>query len=130
MKQVERTVDTFESKYPFARALFLFDNTPSRRKMADNLLNADVKNVYPGEKQPLMRDTEWAGEIQTMALSDGQAKGMKLQKEYIEMRGHLCLYIPKYNCEFKSDRKILVLCQKTYSSICGRKDHKATKNCS
>ena len=83
MKQVERTVDTFESKYPFARALFLFDNTPSHRKMADNLLNADVTNVYPGGKQPLMRDTEWAGEIQTMALLDGQAKGMKLQKKKI-----------------------------------------------
>ena len=78
MKQVERTVDTFESKYSFACALFLFDNTTSHRKMADNLLN-----VYPGGKQPLMRDTEWAGEIQTMALLDVQAKGMKLQKKKI-----------------------------------------------
>ena len=50
MKQVDRTVDIFESKYPFARALFLFDNAPSHRKMADNQLNADVMNVYPGRE--------------------------------------------------------------------------------
>ena len=82
MKQVERTVDTFECKYPFARALFLFDNTPSHRKMADNLLNADVMNVYPGGKQPLMRDTEWAGEIQTMALLDERYEASKKKKKH------------------------------------------------
>ena len=76
MKQVDGTVDIFESKYPFARALFLFDNAPSHRKMADNQLNADVMNDYPEGMQPSMRDTKWAGEIQTMVLPDGQAKGI------------------------------------------------------
>ena len=63
MKQVERTVNIVESKYPFARALFLFDNVPSHKKMADNQLNADYMNVYSGGNQPLMRDTEWAREV-------------------------------------------------------------------
>ena len=145
MRQVERTVDIFESKYPFARALFLFDNAPSHRKMADNQLNADLMNVYPGGKQPLMRDTKWAGEIQTMVLPDGQAKGMKLVleergvdttgmktnemrdilkgfddfkasktilEEYIEMRGHLCLYIPKYHCELSPIERVWCFAKK------------------
>ena len=35
-------------------------------------------NVYPGGKQAVMRDTKWNGEVQSMVLSDGTPKGMKL----------------------------------------------------
>ena len=50
-------------------------------------------------------------------------------EEYIEMRGHLCLYIPKYHCELSPIERVWCFAKKTYSSLCGRKDHKATKNC-
>ena len=45
MKQVEKAMDIFELKYPHARGLFLFDNAPSHRKIADNQLNVDKMNV-------------------------------------------------------------------------------------
>ena len=41
-------------------------------------LNANNMNVYPGGKQPLMRDTEFNGVVQKMVLPDGTPKGMKM----------------------------------------------------
>ena len=78
MKQVEKAVDIFELKYPHARGLFLFDNAPSHRKIADNQLNVDKMNVSSGGKQPVMRDTVWNGNVQRMVLDDGRPKGMKI----------------------------------------------------
>lgn len=45
MKQVEKSVDIFERVHPDAVGVFLFDNAPSHRKMADDALNADKMNV-------------------------------------------------------------------------------------
>ena len=59
LQQVARTVDIIERVHPQATALFLFDNAPSHRKVADDVLNADRINVGPGGKQPKMRDTVW-----------------------------------------------------------------------
>ena len=139
MKQVEKAVDIFELKYPHARGLFLFDNAPSHRKIADNQLNVDKMNVSSGGKQPVMRDTVWNGNVQRMVLDDGRPKGMKIilkergvdthgmnaekmreklntyedfkiQKtileEYVEQRGHLCLYYPKYHCELSPIERV------------------------
>ena len=61
LKQVEKTVDLFEKVNPDAQALFLFDNAPSPKKMAEDSLNADKINIGPGGKQPVMRDTTWNG---------------------------------------------------------------------
>ena len=76
MKQVERAVDIFEAKYLHANGLFLFDNAPSHKKIADNQLNVEKMNVHSGEKQPVMRDTVWNGNVQRMVLDDGRPKGM------------------------------------------------------
>ena len=54
LAQVEKTVDIFKRVHPEASALFLFDNAPSHRKMADDALNSDKMNVGPGGKQPKM----------------------------------------------------------------------------
>ncbi len=81
MKQVDKTIQIFEQKYPNAQALFLFDNAPSHKKYADDMLVADRMNVRPGGKQPVMRDTVFNGQIQSMVLPDGQPKGMKLVLE-------------------------------------------------
>ena len=139
MKQVEKAVDIFELKYPHARGVFLFDNAPSHRTIADNQLNVDKMNVSSGGKQPVMRDTVWNGNVQRMVLDDGKPKGMKIvleergvdthgmnaekmreklntyedfkiQKtileEYVEHRGHLCLYYPKYHCELSPIERV------------------------
>ena len=49
--------------------------------MADDALDATKMNVTPGGKQPLMRETVWAGQPQTMVFSLGVAKGMKVLQE-------------------------------------------------
>ncbi len=41
LKQVDRTIDIFECIHPGSRALFLFDNAPSHRKVAEDSINAD-----------------------------------------------------------------------------------------
>ena len=48
LEQVERTITIFEEIHPHARGLFLFDNAPSNKKMAENALNVERMNVNPG----------------------------------------------------------------------------------
>ena len=52
MIQVENALNIFEAKYPYARGLFLFDNAPSHKKVADDQLDVDKMNVGVGGKQP------------------------------------------------------------------------------
>ena len=84
MAQVAKTIDIFERIHPDAIGLFLFDNAPSHRKVADDALNADRMNVGPGGKQPKMRDAWWGGEVQKMVNEDGIPKGMR---HILEERG-------------------------------------------
>ena len=53
LKQVKKAVDIFEEVHPEARGIFLFDNAPSHRKVADDALNADKMNVAPGRKHQI-----------------------------------------------------------------------------
>ena len=41
MIQVENALNIFEAKYPYAGGLFLFDNAPSHKKVADDQLDTD-----------------------------------------------------------------------------------------
>ena len=77
IKQVEKTIDIFQRIHPDCRGIFLFDNAPSHRKVADDALNGDKMNVGPGGKQPKMRDTVWEGHVQKMVDRNGIPKGMK-----------------------------------------------------
>ena len=140
LAQVEKTVDIFKRVHPEASALFLFDNAPSHRKMADDALNADKMNVGPGGKQqPKMRDTTWGGAIQQMVDDTGTPKGMRkileergvdtgsmrlkemrdllktfpdfkqqknILEEYIEQRGHICMFYPKFHCELSPIERV------------------------
>jgi hypothetical protein len=74
-------VSIFESKYPNAQAVFIFDQSPCHRKLPEDALNVHNMNVNPGGKQPKMRSTQWNGEEQLMVLTDGRPKGMKLVLE-------------------------------------------------
>ena len=87
--QVEKTINIFERVHPQARGLFLFDNAPSHKKLADDALNADRMNVHPGGMQPVMRDTAWNGELQTLVFDDGTPKGMKriLEERGVDTKG-------------------------------------------
>ena len=38
-------------------------------------------------------------------------------------------YISKYHCELSPIERVWCFAKKSYSNLCGRKDHKATKNC-
>ena len=46
-------------------------------------------NVYPGGKQPALRDGLWKGNVQIMTLLDGTPKGMKmvLQERGVDVKG-------------------------------------------
>ena len=55
----------------------MFDQSSCHKAMADDRLDASRMNVNPGGKQPLMRDTVWAGRPQSMVFALGVAKGMR-----------------------------------------------------
>ncbi len=73
--QVAKTIKIFKETHPSSRGLFLFDNAPSHKKVADDSLNVDKMNVHPGGKQPVMRDSVWDGKSQRMVYPDGVPKG-------------------------------------------------------
>ena len=89
MDQVSKTVAIFERLHPEATGVFLFDNAPSHRKVADDALNADKMNVGPGGKQPKMRDTVWGGKVQKMVDDEDVPKGMRtvLQERGVDTTG-------------------------------------------
>ena len=45
LDQVKKTIDIFEDTHPSCRGIFLFDNAPSHKKVADDSLNVDKMNV-------------------------------------------------------------------------------------
>ena len=80
MCQMEAAVEIAEVKYPKTdgwQHVWVFDQSSCHRAMADDALDASKMNVNPGGKQPLMRETVWAGQPQSMVFSIGVAKGMK-----------------------------------------------------
>ena len=81
LQQVEKAVDIFERVHPDARGIFIFDNAPSHRKMADDALNADKMNVGPGGKQPVMKDTVWGGQIREWLMKMEFRKTQYCMKE-------------------------------------------------
>lgn len=89
MISFDEAIDIFESKYPDAQGLFLFDNAPSHKKCSDDTLNVNHMNVRPGGKQPVMKDTVWNGEVQKLVDENGCPKGMKrvLQERGVDTRG-------------------------------------------
>ena len=89
LDQVDHTISIFEKIHPDAQGLFLFDNAPSYKKLADDSLNVERMNVNPGGMQPAMRSTTWNGHVQTMVYPDGTPKGMKavLQERGVHTKG-------------------------------------------
>ncbi len=84
LEQVDAAVDIFERKYPNRIGVFLFDNAPCHKKMADDALNVEHMNVNPGGKQSKLRDTQWNGQAQRMVNPNGEPKGLR---QVLEERG-------------------------------------------
>ena len=121
--QVKRAIKIFEKKFPGITGIFLFDNAPSHKKFADNALNASNMNVYPGGKQPALRDGLWEGNVQKMFLPDGTPKGMKmvLQERGVDVKGMNAEKMrEKLNTysEFSTQKNILVELVESECHIC------------
>lgn len=89
LNQVDRTINIFESKYPDAQGIFIFDHAPSHKKQPEDALNVERMNVKDGGKQPVFKDTEWNGHTQKMVTSQGIPKGMRtvLEERGVDTRG-------------------------------------------
>lgn len=93
--QVQAAAEIAEIKYPREQydILWLFDNAPSHRKMADDALNVNNINMKPGGQKPVLRDTQFtdaAGVVhpQKMYIVDGKGKKIpKGTKMVLEERG-------------------------------------------
>lgn len=69
-----------EVKYPKEegwKQVWVFDQSSCHKAMADDALDVNARNIKPGGKQAIMRDTVWAGRPQRMVFESGVAKGMK-----------------------------------------------------
>ena len=131
--QVECTINIFERVHPQAKGLFLFDNAPSHRKLAEDALNVNRINVHPGGKQPVMRNTKWNGQVQPLIFDDGTPKGMKaiLEERGVETKGMKGAEMSerlKSNADFQAPKTLhksimqqlfatLCLCMGPYSSL-------------
>ncbi|GES72956.1 hypothetical protein RCL_jg15606.t1 [Rhizophagus clarus] len=81
-----RAIPIFEKTHPGMVAVFAFDNSSSHAKLADDTLNAVYMNLNPGGKQPIMRDTIFNGQVQSMVFPAnypdenlrGKPKGMRV----------------------------------------------------
>lgn len=90
-KMTENTlqvINKFEETFPWAQALFVFDNSSNHKKMAANALNAAKMNLGPGGKQPVMHATNYNGTHQEMVFTTGENKGLpKGLKLVLQERG-------------------------------------------
>ena len=79
-----------EIKYPKAdgwRHVWVFDHSSCHAAMADDALDVNKMNVFPGGKQRIMRDTEYKGRVQQMYTVQGGQKVAKGMKMVLEERG-------------------------------------------
>ena len=83
LEQVEHTIDILEQVHLDARELFLFDNAPSHKKLVDDALNVDRKNIHtwyhmgwPGSEIGLCR---WHTQGMNVILQEKEVdtKGMR-----------------------------------------------------
>ena len=79
MANVADAVAIAEFKYPPQKntIVFIFDQSRCHKAYVEDALNASRMNMRPGGKQPCMRDTVWAGQVQKMVDGKGVPKGMK-----------------------------------------------------
>ncbi len=61
LEQVDMALDIFDRRYPQYKGIFMFDNAPCHKKVADDALCVEHMNVNPGGKQPKMRDATGMG---------------------------------------------------------------------
>ena len=78
INQIKSVSQIAEVKYPREKGykvVFVFDHSSCHGAYAEDALNASRMNAKPGGKQPLMHDTFWKGNPQSM-VNRGVAKGL------------------------------------------------------
>lgn len=72
VKQVlEKAIPIFEKAFPNHMGVFAFDNSSGHSFKAPDALVASRININPGGKQPIMHDTYYAGNVQSMVFRIG-----------------------------------------------------------
>lgn len=86
MEQMSKAVKIAEFRYDrdTHTIVWVFDQSSCHKAYAPEALNVNKMNVFPGGVQAKLRDTVWAGKVQTMVFSLGVPKGMK---QVLEERG-------------------------------------------
>ena len=77
MANIKDAVAIAKFKYPPEKntLVFIFDQSSCHKADAENALNITRMNVRPGGKQPCMRDTVWAGQVQKLVDNKREPKG-------------------------------------------------------
>ena len=77
---MELEIKIADIKYPSENhsKVWIFDQSSGHCAFREDSLNINKMNVGAGGAQPRMRDTVWDGKVQSMVLSDGRPKGMKI----------------------------------------------------
>ncbi|CAB4492243.1 unnamed protein product [Rhizophagus irregularis] len=78
---VKKAIPIFEQKYPDSIGVFAFDNATSHAAYAPDALIVHHMNLNPDGKKKFKNGFKSDGEIQSMHLSDGRPKGIKLVLE-------------------------------------------------
>ena len=89
---VQCAIKILEKIFPSVTEIFLFNNAPCHKKFPDDPVNASNTNVYPGGKQPALRDGLWE-DVQKMGLPDGTPKLIAKVTQYV----HVHVYALAYN---------------------------------
>ncbi|CAG8846392.1 23391_t:CDS:1, partial [Gigaspora margarita] len=85
LSQLKNAIGIFERTHSGCIGIWAFDNMTSYTIIALDALVAARMNLYPGGKQPKIRNTTWNGKTQTMVYSNNyevlslrpEPKGMK-----------------------------------------------------
>ena len=114
--QLHEAIKIAEVKYPKSdgwKYVWIFDQSSCHTAMADDALDASKMNVNPGGKQPVMRDTMWAGKVQKMVFNLGIPKGMKavLEERGINtqtLKGEQMRTILRNHDDFKNEQPKII----------------------
>lgn len=69
-------MDVFESKYPWAQAVFIFDRAPCHVAKFSDAPNVHRMNRHAGGNQSVIHDTVFNGKPFSFLTKDGVAKGL------------------------------------------------------
>ena len=64
----------------------------------DTLRDKDVSQAHEPESEAM---SDWCCMYQVLLLQEDLAMEKPMLQRYIESRGHVCMFLPKFHCELK-----------------------------